>query len=85
MRATHDDSGWKTEEPRPAIAAANKIMIAAGDRQHQQAHQAASHSDGQPVRRWSFVGHHAADRLQQRGGHLERQRDQSVLAEIELI
>ena len=59
--------------------------VAMRHRQQQQPDQAARHRDRQRERLRPPVGHHADDRLQHRGGKLERQRDQPDLAEIQLI
>ena len=59
--------------------------IAVGDRQQQQAEQAAAHGDRKGERLRPLVGHHADDRLQQRRGQLKCQGDQADLPEVQPI
>ena len=51
--------------------------------QQQKAAERETHADRERVRHRFLVGIDADERLQQRGGDLERQRDQSDLAEVE--
>ena len=86
MRATRDASGWNTEEPMPDQRRGEQDRrIAVGDRQQQQTDQAATHGDRQREGLWAAIGDHADHRLQHRCGELEREGDQSDLAEIQVV
>ena len=86
MRAMRVDSGWKIDEPVTDQRRADQQQrVAAGVRQHDQPDQRAAHAGDQREGLRPAVGIHADDRLQQRGGELERQRDQADLAEVEAV
>ena len=59
--------------------------IVPGIRQDDEANQGRPHADGQRVGQRPLVGVEPDERLQQRGGHLEGQRQQPDLAEIEAV
>ena len=55
------------------------------DAEQQQAEERRSHADGKRERLRLLVGEMSDHRLQQRGGELERQRDQSDLREVQRV
>ncbi len=55
------------------------------DAEQQQTEEGKSHADGERERLRLFVGEMSDQWLQQRGGELERQRDQADLGEVERI
>ena len=59
--------------------------ILCGDAEQQQTEEGRSHADRQRKRLRLLVGEMPDQRLQQRSGELERQRDQSDLREVERI
>ena len=56
-----------------------------GGREEQQSGQGESHADRERIRLGVFVGIDADQRLEERGGDLERSRDHADLAEVEVI
>ena len=73
-------------EPSPTMAAASSSdQKCAGMGQQQQPAQRGAHADGERIRHRPAVGVGADQRLQQRRGDLERERDQADLAEVERV
>src|SRR3569832_1955398 len=84
MRATRDASGWKIDGPLPtsAAAASSSGNVVACDSNSSPAR--VKSAQRQRERLWMTVGIRAHQRLQQRGGELEGQRDQADLREAEM-
>jgi hypothetical protein len=74
MRATREDSGWKTDEPRPINAAARRRS---GKEQHAGAGE--GHAGDQRIGHRPAVGDEADDRLEQRSGGVEGEGDEADL------
>jgi hypothetical protein len=61
----------------------NSVMMRGAEQQ--QAEEGKSHANGERERLRPLIGEMTDDRLQQRGGELERQRDHADLREVERV
>ncbi len=85
-RAMRADSGWNTAEPSPTSAAAIRmIAYCCATLSSSEAEEGRGHADRQRKRLRLLVGEMTDQRLQQRSGELERQRDHSDLREVERV
>ena len=86
MRATREDSGWKTDEPVPIIAAASRSSdVGVGGGEQGEAGQGEAHARGERIRSRLAVRVAADQRLQQRGRDLVGEGEQADLAEAERV
>ena len=85
IRATRDDSGWKTAEPMPMSAAARSSKGKVGAiAEQQQADEGEDHADGKGVGHGLAVGVMADDWLKEGRGDLEGEGDEADLSEVEM-
>ena len=85
MRATREDFGME-DRRADADQAGGEQQHAVGrrHRQQQQPAEAEAHADGQRIGLRPTVGEKADERLEERGGHLEDEGDQTDLREVEV-